>query len=248
MGGKAVALLCSHGTWVCAAPPCRQDKNGLVERQWLSLTKMVCSFWQKQICLRNFCFGQFVKWISVSIFFQSLRKRVLLILLVIKFSFHLVALALFVEPVISITTALILSHNLCWVLLLVEVNTPMVWFFITKLWIAFCASADYLIDKNQYVSEVFPSLRYDRGLTMSVLSGKDVIPTKFSIEDCVFIQDNKMYDILEGTVTMPPTTQIKHYTITLIDDSTVHFVAPSNFFDENDVPSAGKPSASMGSF
>ena len=34
IGGKAAALLQSHGTRVKAAPPRRQDKNGLVERRW----------------------------------------------------------------------------------------------------------------------------------------------------------------------------------------------------------------------
>ena len=83
---------------------------------------------------------------------------------------------------------------------------------------------------------------------MSVLSRKDDTPTKFSIGDCVFMQDNKTYDILEGTVTMPPTTQNKYYNITLVDDSSVHDVAPSNLCNENDVPSAGRPSASLGFF
>ena len=62
------------------------------------------------------------------------------------------------------------------------------------------------------------------------------------------MQDNQTYDILEGTVTMPPTTQNKYYIITLVDDSSVHNVAPSDLYDENDVPSAGKPSASLGFF
>ena len=44
IGGKAAALLRTHGTRVCAAPPHCQDKNGLVERRWQSLTKMARSF------------------------------------------------------------------------------------------------------------------------------------------------------------------------------------------------------------
>ena len=40
IGGKADALLPTHGTRIRAAPPYRQDKNGLVERRWASLTKM----------------------------------------------------------------------------------------------------------------------------------------------------------------------------------------------------------------
>ena len=58
------------------------------------------------------------------------------------------------------------------------------------------------------------------------------------------MQDNQTYDVFEGTVTIPTTTQNKYYTIMLIDDSSVHNVAPSNLYDEKDVPSADKPSAS----
>ena len=105
---------------------------------------------------------------------------------------------------------------------------------------SFCTSADYLIDKNRHVGEIFPSLQYDEGLTMSVLSGKDDTSTKFNISDCVFMQDNQIYDILEGTVMMPPTTQNKYYTIMLVDN-----LAPSDLYDANYVPSAGKPSTSL---
>ena len=98
---------------------------------------------------------------------------------------------------------------------------------------SFCISADYLIDKNWHVGEVFLSLPYDGG---------------FSIGDRVFVQDNQMYDILKGTVTMPPTTYNKYHTITLVNDSSIHNVVPSNLYDENDVQSAGKPSTSLGFF
>ena len=93
---------------------------------------------------------------------------------------------------------------------------------------SFCTSADYLIDKNRHVGKVFPFLRYDEGPTMSVLFGKNDTPTKFNFGDCVFMQDNQTYGILEGTVTMPPTTQNKYYTITLGNDFSVHNVAPSD--------------------
>ena len=83
---------------------------------------------------------------------------------------------------------------------------------------------------------------------MPVLSGKDDTPTKFSIGELIFMQDNKMYDILEGTVTMPPTTQNKYYTVTLVDDSLVHNVAPSNLYGVNDVPPVGKPSTLLSFF
>ena len=63
-----------------------------------------------------------------------------------------------------------------------------------------------------------------------------------------FMQENQTYDILEGTVTIPPTTQNKYYTVTLVDDSFVHDVAPSDLYDENDVPSTSRPSVSLGFF
>ena len=71
---------------------------------------------------------------------------------------------------------------------------------------------------------------------------------KLNIGDRAFMQDNQTYNILEGTVTMSPTTQNKYYTITLVDDSSVHNVAPFDLYDKNDIPSAGKPSASLGFF
>ena len=44
IGGKAATLLRSHWTRIRAAQPHHQDKNGLVERKWQSLTKMARSF------------------------------------------------------------------------------------------------------------------------------------------------------------------------------------------------------------
>ena len=42
--------------------------------------------------------------------------------------------------------------------------------FYNPLMDSFCTSADYLVDKNRHVGEVFPSLRYERELTTFVLS------------------------------------------------------------------------------
>ena len=47
---------------------------------------------------------------------------------------------------------------------------------------------------------------------------------------------------------MPPTTQNKYYTITLVDDSLAHNVSLSDLYGANDVPSAEKPSASLDFF
>ena len=47
------------------------------------------------------------------------------------------------------------------------------------------------------------------GLTISVLSEKSDAPTKFNIGEKVFVQDSETYDILEGTLIIPPTTKSK---------------------------------------
>ena len=88
----------------------------------------------------------------------------------------------------------------------------------------FSTLADYLVDKNRHVGEVFSSLQYNGGLTSSILSEKPDAPTKFDIGEKVFVQDSETYDILEGTVMMPPTTKSKFYTIKLTDDSLIHDV------------------------
>ena len=56
IGGKAAALLRSHGTRIRAAPPHRQDKNGLVERKWQSLTKMARSLLTEAKLSKKFWF------------------------------------------------------------------------------------------------------------------------------------------------------------------------------------------------
>ena len=85
-------------------------------------------------------------------------------------------------------------------------------------------------------------------MTTFVLSEKSDAPTKFDIGEKVFVQDSETYDILEGTVMMPPTTKINFYTIELSDDSLIHDVPPSNVYDENSVPLTDKPSNSLGFF
>ena len=89
-------------------------------------------------------------------------------------------------------------------------------------------SANYLIDKNCHVGEVFLSLQYDGELTTSVMSEKSDAPTKFNIGENVFVQDSKTYDILEGIVMMLPTTKSKFYTIELPDNFSNHCLTLSD--------------------
>ena len=107
---------------------------------------------------------------------------------------------------------------------------------------SFCVSADYLIDKQRHIGEVFPSIVYDGGLRTKVISDKKDGPTKFTVDQLVFIQCEKTYDILSGRVIMPPTLQTKTYKIRLDDDDREIEVEAKNIYTEHNVPTPGMPS------
>ena len=67
-------LLHSHGTQVRAAPPRQQDKNGLVERRWQSLTKMARSFLAEAKLPKKFWFwaiGKANLWLNILLITQK---------------------------------------------------------------------------------------------------------------------------------------------------------------------------------
>ena len=53
---------------------------------------------------------------------------------------------------------------------------------------------------------------------------------------------------MEATLKMRPTTKSKYYTVLLTDESTSYDVDPCDIYNENKVPSSGKPSVSLGFF
>ena len=85
-------------------------------------------------------------------------------------------------------------------------------------------------------------------MTTSVLSDKSDAPTKFAICEQVFVQKKETYDMLEGTVMIPPTTKSKFHTIKLSDNSLIHDIPSENVYDEISVLLTGKPSDSLGFF
>ena len=263
IGGKAAALLRTHGTRIRAAPPYRQDKNGLVERRWQSLTKMARSFLTEAKLPKKFWYWALRE--------ASLRSNILPVTQHIDdptdpdymttpfFEFYCVKpdyRILFPFGAIGAFRRVrdgnhkrtnFESQCLLGIALgRSEFTNGMV--FYNPTLDSFCTSADYIIDKNRHIGEVFPSLRYDGGLTTSVLSDKPDGPTKFSIGERVFVQCQETFDIMEATVTTPPTTKSKFYSVMLSDDSSVHDVEPENVYSEHDAPASGKPSASLGFF
>ena len=108
-------------------------------------------------------------------------------------------------------------------------------------------SANFLLDKNRHIGEVFNCLRYDGGLIMSVLLDGNSTPTKFNAGDAAFIQCQETFDIIDVTVKMVPTSKTKKYTVQLNDRSTRN-VDPDHIFDEHNAPAPGTPSMSLAFF
>ena len=90
-------------------------------------------------------------------------------------------------------------------------------FFSNSILDSFCTSADYLIDKNCHIGNVFPSICYDWGLVTSVILNGNDGPSKFDIDKSIFVQCQDMFDIFPAKIPMPPTGQTKCYTVKLDD-------------------------------
>ena len=106
---------------------------------------------------------------------------------------------------------------------------------------SFCTSADYMLDKHQMIGEVFPSISYDGGLITNVLSNKGDQPTRFKINDEVFMQCQDTFDIIPVTVKMVPTSKTKIYTVTDENGNDID-VKRKHLYAENEVPASGIPS------
>ena len=112
---------------------------------------------------------------------------------------------------------------------------------------SFSTSADYLLDKGRNIGDVFPSLRYDGGSVIFVLSNKDDKPVKFDIDERVFIQCQESYDILEGTIVTPPTSKSNFYTVRMSDGEQMN-VKTKDIYMEHTVTASGKPLVLLGFF
>ena len=69
IGSKAISLLWSHGCYVRAAPPHRQDQNRLVENFGRSYRTWLETSWQMPDYQKDSGIGLFAKPLAVSIFF-----------------------------------------------------------------------------------------------------------------------------------------------------------------------------------
>ena len=104
-----------------------------------------------------------------------------------------------------------------------------------------------MIDKQRHIGEAFPSLIYDGGLTCKVISGKTKAdgPTKFSVDQAVFVHCDKTYDILSGRIVTLPTLQTKTYKVLLDDTLTEIKVDPKHIYTKDNVPAPGMPSQTL---
>ena len=257
IGGKAIALLRSHGCRVRAAPPGRQDKNGLVERRWSLLTSMARSFlaeaklpkkfwyWAiREACVRlnvlpissnsDSNAAEFLTTPHEAFYGEKPDYRVL-------FPFGCIGAFRRVRDSNRDRTKFESQGLLGIALGRSEFTNGMV--FYNPTMDSFCTSADYILDKRRLVGEVFPNLQYDGGLTTSVISNSSS-PTKFDIHEKVYIQCQESYDILEATVVTPPTSKSNYYTVKL-DDSSNLDVQQEHMFTEHNIPASGKPSLAL---
>lgn len=89
-------------------------------------------------------------------------------------------------------------------------------------------SADYHLDNNRHIEEVFSEFRYDGGLTTSVLSDRKGTPTSFAAGDDVHVQLEGDDDVRPGRVTTPPTALTDLYSVELEDGSTIGLFCASS--------------------
>ena len=99
-----------------------------------------------------------------------------------------------------------------------EYNNGMI--FYNHVFDSMSVLADFLLNKNRHTGEVLDCLRYDGGLTISVLLDENTTPTKFNAENAAFIQYQEIFDILDVTVTIVPPSKMKKYIVRLQNNST----------------------------
>ena len=261
IGGKAASLLRSHGTHVRAAPPHRQDKNGLVERKWQSLVEMARSFLTEARLPKKFWFWAIRE--------ASLRHNILPVTqdpskpddvkfwttpfaefygtkpdYRILFNFGSIGAFRRVTDG-SIKRSKMDAQSMLGIALgRSEFTNGMV--FYNPEMDSFCVSADYILDSERHIGDIFPSLRYDGGFVAKFISeDKDKNPSTYGIGDTVFVQCQETYDILQGKVQTPPTSVTNMYTIDLDDSDESINVKPEFVFDEYNVPSTGQPTDTL---
>ena len=262
IGGKAAALLRSHGVNIRAAPPYRQDKNGLVERRWQEITKMARTYLTEAKLPKKFWFWAIRE--------ANLRMNLLPVtcgkegdqdpaLLTtphkefygekpdyrILFPFGCVGSYRRVRDSNRNRTTFESQCMLGIALGRSEYTNGMI-FYNPEL-DSFSTSADYVLDKKRSIGEVFPSIRYDGGLITSVISNKKDGPPRFTIGESIFVQCQDTFDIIPGRIKTPPTTATQQYTVTLEDGTDID-IDRQHIYDKDSVPASGKPSISLGFF
>ena len=255
----------SHGTRIRAAPLHQQDKNGLVERKWQSLTKMARAFLSAAKLPKKFWFWAIRE--------ASIRMNMLPVLqqqdgtpenkdpsimttpyfefFGVKPDYRILfpfgSIGSFRRPRDGNHKRTNFESQCMLGIALGRSEYTNGMIFHNPVLDSMSVSADFLLDKNRLIGEVFDCLRYDGGLTMSVLSDGNTTPTKFNAGDAAFIQCQETFDIVDVTVTMVPTSKTKKYTVKL-QNNTTRNVNLDHIFDENNAPAPGTPSMSLAFF
>ena len=263
IGGAAVALLRSHGCRIRAAPPGRQSQNGMVERRWQILENMARALLAEASLPTKFWYWAIreatIRLNILPITTNPKRRDDVQFMTTPFEAYH------GQQPDYRILYPFgrlgsfrrtrdgtrhrqtFDSQGMMGIALGRSEYTNGMIFYNPTL-DSFSTSADYVLDSTRSLSEVFPSIRYDGGLTTSVLSSNRTdTPNKFEVGEQVFVSDEETQDVCTGVVQTPPTSKSPWYTVQLESKALVN-VSPNCIYSEFDVPSGGNPSNTLGFF
>jgi hypothetical protein len=263
VGGQALKLLRSHGCKVQAAPPHRQSQNGMVERRWQMLEAMARTYLTEARLPKRFWYWaireathrinmlpittrpddptnvDFLTTPFEAFYHKKPDYRTL-------FPFGCTGSFRRPKDGQHKRTTFESQGMLGIALGRSEFTNGMI--FYNPILDSFSVSADYHLDKTRSIADVFLSIRYDGGLTTSVVSGRDDSPNTYVIGETVYVQQRDSDNILSGIVVTPPTTLTKMYTIEC-DDGNAIDADPNDLFIDGSTATKGRvPSVSLGFF
>eukprot|EP00531_Pseudo-nitzschia_arenysensis_P008906 CAMPEP_0116127296 /NCGR_PEP_ID=MMETSP0329-20121206/6769_1 /TAXON_ID=697910 /ORGANISM="Pseudo-nitzschia arenysensis, Strain B593" /LENGTH=2217 /DNA_ID=CAMNT_0003621395 /DNA_START=65 /DNA_END=6718 /DNA_ORIENTATION=- len=262
LGGKAKALLQSHGCRIRAAPPNRQSQNGLVERKWQSLQGMARSLLTDARLPTKFWYWAIreaatrINILPISSNPKDITDRDYLTTpheafygtkpdYRILFPFGCLGSFRRVRDGTK-NRSKFASQGLVGIALGRSEFTNGIIFYNPTL-DSFSTSADFYLDRKRVIGEMFPDLQYDGGLTTSVWSvTRADTPSKFDVGEAVFVLDSEK-DIQTGIVEIPPTAQSEWYTVRLETGESI-VAGVEDIFTEYTVPATGPPTESLGFF
>ena len=261
IGGKAAKLLRAHGCRIRAAPLDRQSQNGLVERRWQILETMARTYLTSAKLPKRFWFwavreaSRRLNLLPVSSSATNPHDPSHMITPFEAFYgtkpdyrvlFPFGSIGSFRRPRDGCKKRNTFdSQGMLGIALgRSEFTNGMI--FYNPTLDSFCTSADYRLDPHQSVIQHFPNIVYDGGLSTSVLSNQNKCPSKYNLNDTIYVKTVDSDNIDKGVIVTPPTAQTPLYLILLENGTTIN-AAETEMYTEGANPES-TPSMSLGFF